>query len=67
MGAQSRGNIQFKQIEFEKSIRHLSGNVERAIGNTGGGFKKIQAGDTHVKMVFKAVRWNAIANKSECG
>lgn len=49
------------------SIRLLSGNVERAIGNTSVGFKKIWAGDTHVKMVFKAMRWNAITNKSECG
>lgn len=67
VGAQSRGNIQFEQVEFEMSIRLLSGNVEQAIGNTSMGFKKIQAGDTCVKMVFKAMRWNAIANKSECG
>lgn len=67
MGAQNRGNIQFEQVEFEMSIRLLSGNVERAIGNTSVGFKKIRAGDTHVKMVFKAMRWNAITNKSECG
>ena len=53
--------------EFEMSIRLLSGNVEQAIGNTSMGFKKIQAGDTCVKMAFKAMRWNAIANKSECG
>lgn len=49
------------------SIRLLSGNVEQAIGNTSMGFKKIQAEYMGKDGVQKAMRWNAIANKSECG
>lgn len=58
-----RGENQLNlNILLEMSIRLSSGNVEQAVGKISLGFGKMWAGDIGIKMVFKAMRLNAITN-----
>lgn len=65
-GDRGKSGVRFECVELELSTRLSIGNVGQAAGNTSLGFGNIWTGDTGIKMVFKAMRLNAITNRVKC-